>query len=88
MILACFIEPFTYYQQINIIDNENDNIKETKKILLVDLYHFVPEYCHQNNISKVKLFGNKEYNKMVLNQIKHNEKLLFSDYEPIDVEVM
>ena len=55
---------------------------------MVSLYSFIPSYCHKNNISTVKLTGNKEYNEMVRNQIKHNEEILFADYEPINVEVI
>lgn len=88
MILVCDIEPFKYDQSIFLMQDNGDIVDDIGKMKLVSLYSFIPSYCHKNNISTVKLTGNKEYNEMIRNQIKHHEKMLFSDYEPINVEVV
>lgn len=88
MILICDIDPFKYDQSIFLVQDNGDIVDNIGKMKMVSLYSFIPSYCHKNNISTVKLTGNKEYNEMVRNQIKYNEETLFADYEPINVEVI
>lgn len=87
MILVCNVEPFNHYQDVYLVNNEEAIISDVGKIKLTALYSFIPAYCYDNNIEKVRLCGNAQYNEGIKNQIEMVEETQFSDRKKLIVEV-
>lgn len=89
MILICNIEPYDYKQKVILANDGYETILDVVgEVDLTALPEFITSYSHKNNINKVVLYGNNQYNQMVMDQIVDCDNLMFKNYEPIEVEVI